>query len=221
MWINPFYFARKGLAAHMTDLAHLLAGRTLDIGCGTKPYAHLCRSSQYIGMELDTADNRRRNLADVYYDGHRFPFGDGTFDSILSNQVFEHVFYPEAFLKEVHRVAAPGALLLVTVPFMWDEHETPWDYARYSSFGLRHLMERHGFAVIEQRKSMADIRSLFQMFNTYLYKKTRTGIPLLNGVIAMVLMEPVNVLGEIAGRLLPPNPDLFLDNIMLARKDGT
>ena len=64
LFINPYYFARKGLATHIRDLASHMTGKTLDIGCGTKPYEKLCPSSQYIGLELDSEENRATKPAD-------------------------------------------------------------------------------------------------------------------------------------------------------------
>ena len=53
----------------------------------------------------------------------------------------------------------------MTVPFVWDEHEQPYDYARYSSFGLKHILNENGFEVIEQRKSNNGIEVIFQLLN--------------------------------------------------------
>lgn len=216
--INPFYFARKGLAKHVKDLAVNITGKTLDIGCGTKPYAHLYQSNEYVGLEIDTPQNRANKQADFYYDGNNFPFEDASFDSVVANEVFEHVFNPDNFLNEMFRVLKPEGMVLLTMPFVWDEHEQPYDFARYSSFGIKSLLERHGFEVVEQRKSMDDIRVIFQMLNTYIYKKTVTKNAFLNVLITLVFMAPFNIVGELLFMITPRNPDLYLDNIVLARK---
>lgn len=218
--INPFYFARKGLARHITELGGKLSGRTLDIGCGTKPYAHLYGSTEYVGLEIDTPRNRSSKNADHFYDGNAFPFGGAEFDSIVANEVFEHVFNPDQFLAEVVRVLKPGGMMLMTLPFVWDEHEQPHDFARYSSFGIRSLLERHGLEIIEQRKSTDDIRVIFQLLNAYIFKKTASKRGRLNPVAMLLLMAPVNILGEMIYLVTPRNPDLYLDNIVLARKGG-
>ena len=220
MLINPFYFARKGLARHVRDLGRRIIGRTLDVGCGSKPYESLYASAEYIGLEYDTPANRASKKADHFYDGETFPFDDASFDSLVANEVFEHVFNPDRFLDEAHRVLRPGGMLLMTMPFVWDEHEQPHDFARYSSFGIRHLLEKHGFEVLEQRKSMDDVRVIFQLINAYIYKKTATGNGWINLATTVLLMAPFNLLGELAGRILPCNADLYLDNIVLARKAG-
>ena len=218
MFLNPFYFARKGLLSHLRDLSSNITGRTLDIGCGIKPYQNLCSSTEYVGLEIDTPENREHKRADYYYDGHRFPFENESFDAAVSIQVFEHVFNPEEFLKEVHRVLRGNSSFLLTVPFVWDEHEQPFDFGRYSSFGIRHLLEKNGFNVLAQRKSVDDVRVVFQLLNAYIYKETITRSSLLNATLTLFLMAPFNIMGEILGRLMPRNPDLYLDNIVFARK---
>jgi SAM-dependent methyltransferase len=218
LFVNPFYFARKGLHENISTFANKITGRTLDVGCGQKPYEKLFGSSHYIGLEIDSPENRQNKKADYFYDGMKFPFQDNEFDSIIVNEVFEHVFNPTDFLQEINRVLKPEGILLMTVPFVWDEHEQPHDYARYSSFGLVSIVEKHGFKVIERRKSMNDIRVIFQMLTGYIYKKTVSRNGYLNLLTTLFLMAPINVLGELLSKILPSSDDLYLDNIILAKK---
>lgn len=218
LFVNPFYFARKGLYLHVKEIAPRITGRTLDVGCGQKPYEDLFSSASYLGLEIDTLENRMAGKADCFYDGSIFPFGDVEFDSIVMNEVFEHVFTPDSMLQEVHRVLRPGGLFFMTAPFVWDEHSQPYDFARYSSFGLMTLLDRHGFEVLDTRKSVNDIRIIFQLLNAYIYKKTVTGNKYVNMLLTLVMMAPWNIIGEVLSRVLPKNNDLYLDNVVLARK---
>ncbi len=218
LFVNPFYFARKGLFENIIPLAKYIKGKTLDVGCGQKPYEKFFNSTQYIGLEIDTVKNRQNKKADFFYDGFTFPFQDKEFDNIIINQVFEHVFNPDDFLKEVNRVLKPGGVLLMTVPFVWDEHEQPYDYARYSSFGVRSILEKYGFQTIEYKKSINDIRLIFQLVNDYIYKKTVTKNVYLNLLTTFILISPFNILGELLSKILPRNDDLYLDNIVLTKK---
>ena len=218
LFINPFYFARKGLYQNVSKLITNLNGKLLDVGCGTKPYENICNVDEYIGLEIDDEGNRQHNYADVFYDGKTIPFEDKSFDSILSNQVFEHVFNPNQFLKEINRVTKMGGRFLITVPFVWDEHEQPYDYARYSSFGLKYILAENGFEIIEHRKSNNGIEVIFQLINDYLYKVIMTENAYFNLLIIILLMAPINMSGLILSKLLPRNNDLYLDNIVLAKK---
>lgn len=216
---NPFYLARRNLWTAIARLAPKLGqGVLLDVGCGTKPYEALFNVQQYVGLEIDSELSRQRGIADFFYDGSSFPFASGQFDAILCNQVLEHVFEPDVFLREVHRVLRPGGRLLLTIPFVWDEHEQPWDYARYSSFGLKALLARHGFSVVEQIKLGADASTLFQLANCYLWKAIPGRGRLRTAAITLLLASPLNLLGLVVGKLLPRNPDLFLDNVVLAER---
>jgi SAM-dependent methyltransferase len=218
VFVNPFYFARRGLLTGLREFFPLLTGDVLDVGCGRKPYREFIPAARYVGLEIDTPRTRASFAADAYYDGRTLPFPEASFDAVLCSQVFEHVFTPPEFLAEICRVLRPGGRLVLTVPFVWDEHEQPHDFARYSSFGLRALLEREGFVVEAHRKSTADSRVLFQLWNAYLYKVTHSSSRGLNWLAMLALMAPVNLLGVVFGRLLPSNPDLYLDNIVLARR---
>jgi SAM-dependent methyltransferase len=214
--INPFYIARKGLVSNIEELGKEISGRTLDVGCGTKPYKNYFNSTEYIGLEIETTQHKEAQ-ADVFYKGGSFPFKDKEFDSIVTNQVFEHIFNPDDFMNEINRVLKPGGKLLMTVPFVWDEHEQPFDFARYSSFGLRSVLENHGFEILLLRKSVSDIKVIFQLLNGYIYKKT-VHLRILRQIITILVMFPINVLALIISKILPKNEDLYLDNIILSRK---
>lgn len=218
LWLNPFYHARRGLLDGMQPYFPALTGAVLDVGCGRKPYRKFIPAREYIGMEIDTARTRSSFSADIYYDGRNFPFPNARFDGALCSQVFEHVFTPVEFLAEINRVLRPGGRLLLTVPFVWDEHEQPHDFARYSSYGLRALLQGAGFEIEAYNKSLADGRLFFQLANTYLHKVTQTRFARLNLASTIALLGPINVLGATIGRILPENADLYLDNIVLARK---
>ncbi len=218
LFINSSYFARKGLYQNISALIPYLKGRLLDVGCGTKPYKSICSVDEYIGLEINDEGNRNHSFADAFYDGKTIPFEDKTFDSVMSNQVFEHVFNPSDFLKEINRVTKMGGLFLITVPFVWDEHEQPYDYARYTSFGLKHILGENGFQVIELRKSSNDLGLIFQMINMYIYKITLTRYPYLNLIITLFLLAPINIIGLALVKIFPKNDDLYLDNIALAKK---
>jgi SAM-dependent methyltransferase len=216
--INPFYFARRGLADSMQEFFPRLTGAVLDVGCGRKPYRHLVPARDYVGLDLDTPELRELGAADLFYGGGRMPVEDERFEGVLCSQVLEHIFSPTDFLGEIRRVLRPNGWLLLTTPFAWDEHSQPDDFARYSSFGLRHVLEKAGFEVVAQRKTCADGRVLVQLAAGYLYKKLNSRHRWLNRCGQMCVIAPFNMVGGALVWCLPANPDLYLDNVVLARK---
>lgn len=216
--INPFHIARRGLYQGVARLAPQCRGSIADIGCGSKPYSHLFDTECYVGLDLPRQAGAANIAANILFDGKILPLADDSFDNAVTFQVFEHVFTPQLFLAELHRVIKPDGHLLMTVPFVWDEHEQPHDFARYSSFGLKAELEKAGFEVVQMDKSAANVSVLFQLANDYLYKVLFTRSPVANLLLAMLLTFPVSLLGIVLGWLLPDNKDLYLDNIVLARK---
>jgi len=218
LFINPFYIARKGLLKSIKPLGKYISGKTLDVGCGTKPYEKYFSSSEYIGIDVKTTMHHSKNSIDVYYDGKAFPFKNEQFDSVLSNQVFEHVFNPDLFLSEINRVLKSDGYLLITVPFVWDEHEQPFDYARYSSFGLKYILNKNGFDIVTHIKTENNIKTIFQLINGYIYKKVYNKKYFIKPISTLLIMAPITIMGIIINIILPDNDDLYLDNVVLAKK---
>lgn len=215
---DPFFLAHRALRMEVARMAAQTTGLVVDVGCGMAPYRALFQHARYLGIERATGSHfgSARTGADVLYDGVHLPLADGSIDNVLCNQVLEHVFEPITFLSELHRVIRPGGKLMITVPFAWDEHEQPYDYARYSSFGLRYLTRKCGFEVIDAHRTLADTSLFAQLWLAYWFKVCRGHgkPPILGKLLITALSVPVNMAGLIFSRLLPRNPDLYLDNAM-------
>jgi SAM-dependent methyltransferase len=133
--------------------APMAGGRLLDVGCGNKPYEPVFAPfvSEYVGAEFDEtysqSANARSGRADVVYSGDRLPFEDGAFDTVLCNQVGEHVPHPEAFFAELVRVVRTGGKLIFTVPFSYRIHSAPHDFHRFTKYALTTYAEQNGLSV--------------------------------------------------------------------------
>lgn len=216
--LNPFHIDRSSLYRGIQNFAPQCTGKIADIGCGSKPYEHLFNCTQYVGLDLPRQHAAANIQTDLFFDGQTLPLTNGSFDCAVAFQVFEHVFTPEQFLSEIHRVLKPDGHLLMTLPFTWDEHEQPNDFARYSSFGLKSVLENAGFQVVELHKTNNNFSVILQLVNTYLFKVFFTRQPIINVCLALLLTFPVTVVGIVLGWLLPNNDDLYLENIVLAQK---
>jgi SAM-dependent methyltransferase len=220
LFVNPFYFSRRAIYQNIKRYSGEVSGIILDIGCGSKPYEKLFSSDKYIGIDVVMTGHKHTNSKiDVYYDGTTIPFNDNHFDSVVCFEVLEHVFNPDVFVKEACRVLKPGGNAIFTVPFIWDECEQPYDYARYSSFGLKHLFESGGFKVVKSRKFLTDFRIITLLINAYIFKVIRTVIPnKLSYVFILPFTSIINLLGLIF-TLSPKNSDMYFGNIFHLTKD--
>jgi SAM-dependent methyltransferase len=219
---HPFYFVRRGLLRAMQEHAGQFHGKMLDFGCGSKPYKSLFKVDEYIGIDYENPGHPHDNeQIDIFYDGRNIPLPDAHFDCALSSEVFEHIFNPHEVLKELNRVLKPGAKLLVTCPFVWNEHEVPHDYARYTRFGLQDLLNKNGFEVLSISKSGNFITAIFQMYSlffyTVVYPKVRRWAPL-RWAYKFLFVFMINLGGRMMNFLFGNNTSLYLNTVILARK---
>jgi SAM-dependent methyltransferase len=219
--INPFYIIRSRLFRAIQKLAPALGnGQLLDFGCGAKPYRHLFTVEQYIGLDMENPSHPHLTEdVDVFYDGTTIPFPNNRFDAILSSEVMEHVFEPEAILAELHRVLKPGGKALFTVPFVWNEHEVPYDYARYSRYGFTHLLQKSGFQVNEVICTTHFAETWLQLGILYVYQLIETPNKYLNIGLCVLFIFPLNVLALLLSAILPRKRDFYHNLVVLAQKE--
>ncbi|WP_192350948.1 methyltransferase domain-containing protein [Algoriphagus sp. Y33] len=131
-----------------------MKGDFLDVGCGEKPYESLILSnskvSSYSGIDLIGGYEYKEGVKpDFYWDGITFPCEEAVYDSAMATEVLEHCPDPSITLREIYRILKKSSPLILTVPFIWPTHEAPYDFYRYTPFGLRHLLTKVGFEDIE------------------------------------------------------------------------
>jgi ubiquinone/menaquinone biosynthesis C-methylase UbiE len=194
-------------------------GRMLDFGCGSKPYESLFAVAEYVGLDLAESGHAHEGESiDVFYDGQRIPFPDQHFDSVFSSEVLEHVFNLEHVLAEIFRVTKDGGTLLLSAPFVWDEHEAPYDFARYTSFAFEHVLQRAGFTVISLEKSGSYVETIFQMWNAYVFQHILPSNRWLRQLMTPAFVAPTTCAGLMLGRILPRDRSFYLSSIVVAQK---
>jgi len=216
---NPFFIIRRGLYNGVSQFSGHMQGRLLDFGCGSKPYKALFAVTEYIGTDIEVSGHDHRNeQIDVYYDGNTLPFADDTFDSIFSSEVFEHVFNLPQIIDELHRVLKPGGKMLLTVPFVWDEHEIPYDFARYTSFGLKHILQEKGFIVVQEKKTTNYVSTIWQMWAAYVYQHLFPKQKAVRIALTPLFITPITLCGLLFSAILPRNMNFFHNNVMVVQK---
>lgn len=118
----------------------------LDAGAGDSPYRELFRHANYESADFLASD--RKYVKPTYVcDLDSIPVTDGRFDFVVFNQVMEHLPDPKKSVSELFRVLKPSGKMIYTGPLFFEEHEQPYDFYRYTQFGVRHLFESAGFVV--------------------------------------------------------------------------
>lgn len=118
----------------------------LDAGAGESIYKKFFSHCNYKAIDLAVGESRW-NYANLDYVGflHEMPIENEMFDAVLCTQVLEHLEWPRESVKEMHRVIKPGGKLYMTVPMAQNEHQVPYDFFRYTSYGLESICKHAGF----------------------------------------------------------------------------
>lgn len=126
--------------------APMFKGVLYDLGCGEAPFKQffLRTADQYIGV--DWAGSYHETKADISADLNKLlPIKSEVADTVVSISVLEHLCEPQTMLNEAFRILKPGGEMLLQVPWQWWIHEAPYDFFRYTPYGLKHLFEKAGF----------------------------------------------------------------------------
>lgn len=146
---NPDYLVMRPEHAALGQLLQKQQPALIvDVGCGNKRFASLIQASspgsRYIGYDVE---NNRAGTVDAVIEGaDKLPLNDEEADLIICSHVLEHLHKPKESIKEFFRVTRTGTgHVFVSAPLFEQEHEQPYDYFRYTQFGLRYLFEEAGF----------------------------------------------------------------------------
>jgi len=164
----PFYWPEWVIQRELAQqvkraLAEVGHGRLLDVGCGEKPYEAYRPSSviEWIGFDVPENSN-----ADVHGYAESLPFPESSIDTVLCTEMLEHVPDPAQVLQESTRVLKPGGHIIITAPFYWPLHEEPYDFFRFSTYGLTCLVKKAGLEIVALRPMAVGFRMVALAVNT-------------------------------------------------------
>jgi SAM-dependent methyltransferase len=118
-------------------------GCLLDLGCGKAPLYSTYRNfvSEIVCVDWQKSLHGT-NVIDFEMDLNKpLNFENGSFDTIILSDVLEHISNPALLVSEISRILRPSGKLLMNVPFFYCLHEEPYDFYRYTSHGLKKLMD--------------------------------------------------------------------------------
>ncbi len=200
----------------------------LDAGAGQCELREVLSGCRYIAVDLGvgTDDPLRPwdfSGLDVIGDVQRLPFRDEVFELVISKQVLEHLPHPAEAIADAGRVLAPGGELFLSTNLIWQEHQQPYDFFRFTQFALRHIVEQAGLEVIEMRPMGGYFSVLRHVANSVHLPPRLNANPLARSAMAIVrvLWRPVDLLAAPFAYLLDrmdPNPSFTLGYFVRARR---
>ena len=132
------------------DFIQLLRGALYDLGAGESPYKSffLQHANQYIAIDWTSSYHETR--ADIVADlNEALPIDNEVADTVVALSVLEHLHEPQMMLSEAFRILKSEGAIVLQVPWQWWIHEDPYDFFRYTPYGIKYLLEKAGFVDVK------------------------------------------------------------------------
>lgn len=136
-------------------LAYLLGGRQVNI-TAQKFVNNLEKGLVIVNLGSGTKSLREDvinidffpfPIVDIIAKAEELPFKDNSVDSIVCDNVLEHIKNTEKVVLEMRRVLKQGGTVYMGVPFIIQYHSSPNDFYRWTYEGVREMMS--GFKEME------------------------------------------------------------------------
>jgi SAM-dependent methyltransferase len=162
------YHHQRELAKAISATSEFIQGSVLDLGSGNQPYRGLFHGvTQYTALDI----NPHNNNVSLVGSGIHLPFQDQVFDSVFSAQTLEHVENPQQVVAEIARVLRPGGHVVLSMPQSRRLHEEPFDFFRYTRYGIIHLLEQSGLEPLQIRAQGGAWVTIGQQINNTIHHR--------------------------------------------------
>jgi SAM-dependent methyltransferase len=139
----------------LLERAKITNGRVLEIGGRAHPRGHVFDPERFSYMNLDLQRGENTVVGDIT---NCPQIATGSYDVVISVDVFEHIDRPWLAAAEIRRILAPGGLVYTSTLFSWRYHPCPIDYWRYTPEALEFLFDvptlDMGFDTTERRRDV-------------------------------------------------------------------
>jgi SAM-dependent methyltransferase len=198
--INPIPYLIENFVT--TAAKEIPAGSTvLDAGAGECRYASLFSQCMYMSIDFAKGDPAwdYKHLS-VIGDLLSLPLKNGAVDVVICTQTLEHVNDPRALLKELSRSLKSGGRMYLTAPQGWPIHQAPYDFFRFTHYGLEHILNKFGFTVEFIRPQGG---YFLYLANCLLYMH-RVLFPTGRPFLKRLLLSPLQLLTAVFATILGP-----------------
>lgn len=145
-YLSPAIYSQYQITLPLIKL--IARGNLIDLGCGNMPFrAFIERQvTAYHGLDKFPTTPSVTYEADIQ---NMSIIADQSYDVALCIEVLEHVPNPRLAIREVRRILRLGGNAIITVPHLSRLHDEPYDYYRYTKYGLEYLLSSEGLKVIQ------------------------------------------------------------------------
>jgi len=109
--------------------------KVIDVGAGELPYKDYFDKCRFFSQDIINYNG----AIDYVCDAKNIPVKNESFDYVICTQVLEHIKEPHLVIKEMYRILKKGGKVFLTTHGNFEEHGIPYDFFRYTRYGLKYL----------------------------------------------------------------------------------
>lgn len=223
--LHPQWIAYRLISRSNRVVNTLLRGRVVNVGSGPDvSWLLIPEASQHITIDFpETGARLYGTKPHIWGDAQQLPLASSCSDTVLLLEVAEHLPHPDRAFKECARVLKPGGRLVVSTPFLYPEHDLPYDYHRWTSVGLKSALTENGLHV-QQLRALGTPPQTAGMLLCVAFAKLvldwlERRSPLLVLTPLIVLLIPmVNLVSELLGHAASPSGFMAKGLLAVAEK---
>jgi ubiquinone/menaquinone biosynthesis C-methylase UbiE len=206
--------------------------RILELGCGNGQLSEMMKKEtggEVYGIDISksgvTLACRRGVLARIADLNKRLPYKNNYFDTIVSNQLLEHIYKTDHLLDEIYRVLKPGGICITITPnlsfwlnrilFVFGFYPIFLECSeKFKDYGMKSLI-----FLIKDKYAMGHVRifnlsALEDIFQRHKFNiRTKKGLPL-----SWQLPSILNQIYRFVDRTFSLFPSLSRDILLVAEK---
>lgn len=143
-------------------------GRVLDVGCGLGEFLHRNNARHGTDINIDCVkfcQNRGLNVSHMTKDN--LPFSTGSFETIIMDNVLEHISDPSPILTECRRVLSENGKIIILVPGKKGYSRDPDHKVYYDPKRISELANLNNFHVLINKQ--IPIRGFSRLLSSFCY----------------------------------------------------
>lgn len=190
--LHPQFIVKTINYKAILEAKKYINGDLIDIGCGRMQYKKELTPfiKKYIGVDHPRISKlyNPQNKPDILADAIHIPVKDKSFNSALLLEVLEYFSNPALVFKELARILKPNGVVIISSPFLYPQHDLPYDRARYTKTQIKEFLENSGFKI----KKQFELGNFWEMWLLslimYLLKSLQYLLSRKNNFISIVLI---------------------------------
>ena len=223
---HPQWLAYLKKEQNFKEIGKKARGLILDIGCGDKTLrSYISPQASYRGLDYySTGKKTQHVMPDIWGDAQKLPVADRSIDSVILVNVLDDLPDPDQCVKEISRILKPHGVFVLQAPFLYPLHDSPFDFHRWTLQGLRNLVTKYGFTILEE-KSFGQPTETAAFLTNIAFSKAALNMLGRNNPLAFplilslaVLVPIINITGWAFVRISPEEPMMPMSHRLVCSK---